>query len=639
MNTLILVLVSLALVATQVLAGGRHLALCLPGYGLLALAALLGWWPALRNPVARADANCLAAAALFLAYVAGRALFSPEEYLAREDLYMALGAAMMYLLVALSLTSREARGLFVGGLIVLAIANCIIGAVQFAQDQNFMVFDFLPRSNYGSRASGFYGYPNHLAVFLEVTLLLGAGMAFWSRWPAWVKIAAGYGSLVCLLGILLTGSRGAYVGSVVGLVIFGLLSLRLVEKLASGRAIILMVAGGLMLLVMGWGVQHFLAKSSAMHSRIEQLGSLDTTRLQLWQAAGKQFKLQPVVGTGSGTSIYYGRRFRDRAIQTDPVHAHNEYLELLAEYGILGIAAAMMFLDTHLRGGWKSFSVQISRPSDSLAVGSNSLGLTMGALSAAAACLAHSFVDFTLHMPANMLVMAFVFGLLANPGDTRESASNAEQIDFDLSRYALLALPALGLWIAVRALPTWPAEYYAEKARTTVSDWRFIMAPEVAQTAEAFARRGLAWDARNAELHLYRGEAQAAMAALSSDPIAKNELYAHAASAYANALGLAPNDVRLVLCLASSLDALQRFAESEPLYKRAVELDPRSANVRFAYASQLHLMGKWAEADAEYRQSLSLGSVAAQAGLKRLAEELKARKSGETTTPEPRRQP
>jgi O-antigen ligase len=629
-NTVLLTLVTLAIVTTQIFGGGKEFAYCLPGYFLLGLAAVLSWWSARHVEIRRQTLQGLAGCALLLGYVSFRALFSPEEYLARKDLYLALAAATLYFLVALNLTSSKFRLFLVATLLLLGFANCAIGAIQFFRGENFMPFDFLPRSSYGFRASGFYGYPNHLAGFLEVTLLMGLSVALWSRWPRWARILAGYVSLVCLLGLLATGSRGGYISGTVGLLTFGLLSLRLVGRLSSERVIGLIVAGGLMTLLVVWGIQQLVARSYDLHARASETLTVDPARINLWRAAWRQLELKPLTGTGSRTYLYYGRQFRAAAIQTDPVHAHNDFIQFLAEYGILGFAVVGVFLETHLRNGWRSSAIRMSRTS--FEAGSNSLALTVGALSATAACLVQSFLDFNLHSPANMLVMAFVFGLLADSGTADDSTSSVDDpTATGLSPYARLALPALGLGAMVRLLPMLPAEYYAERARISISDWRFIMSPEPERVAAAFAQRGLEWDAHNPLLHFYLGYARASQAALSPDLTAKAELYSQSVSAYAKAVAFAPQDVGFILSLASSLDALQQFADSEPLYSRAVELDPHSGAVRYAYAAHLHTVGKLEEAAAQYQQSIKLfGGEPAEMGLKRVIEELKAKRSHET---------
>ena len=136
---------------------------------------------------------------------------------------------------------------------------------------------------------------------------------------------------------------------------------------------------------------------------------------QLWQAAWKQFQLAPLIGTGSGTYFYYGRLLREPSMQHDPEHVHSDYLELLAEYGLIGAAALLAVLALHLRAGWRDFVVL--RGAALWGTGvlpvtgvflSNAAAINIGALAALASFVANSVVDFNLHIPVNALLLAWV---------------------------------------------------------------------------------------------------------------------------------------------------------------------------------------------------------------------------------------
>lgn len=620
MNAFLWILLSVALAAIQAFAGGRHLAVSLPSYGLLAVAVLLGWWSARRMEIPRRTSLALLASAVFFGYVLLRAVVSPEAYLARSDLYLVLGSLMVYLLTALNLTSSKLRVRLVLFLLLLASANVAIGAIQFAKGQNFMVFPFLPRTDYGTRASGFYGSPNHLAGFLEVAVLMGLGITCWSRWRPWAKVTLGYFVVMAAAGLVITGSRGGYVSTLAGLLVFGILSLLIVTRRMQKYSGYILIGGAVLAVVLGWSVQRAIREDVALRDRARSAVSMDSTRPLLWQAALKQFESRPVVGTGSGSFLYFGRQFRPEGVQADPVFAHNDYLQFLAEYGAVGIVGLLAFLGVHLKSGWKAFHSKVSRESETLGIGSNSLALSTGALSSVAACIVHSFVDFNMHIPANALVMAFVFGVLANPGGEIKISSKESRGGVRLGRHFRLVAPALALVTLIFALPTLPAEVFAERARLVLSDWRYMESPDVALAAEDFARRGLQYDAKNPELYYYLGESQVAQALQAGDRREKERLYTESSEAYRKAVELAPGDVRLVICLASSLDAVKRFDEAAPLYARAIALDPGSANVHWAHGLHWQLQQRLDEAEAAYRRSLQLGGgMAAQMGLDQVA--------------------
>lgn len=609
-----MILASIALVALDVLNGGRRMVFSLPCYGLLAIAAVATFFPGSLRPVPARLRWCLSASVVFFTYVIIRTLTSPVEYIARTDLYMVLGALMLYLLVVLHLNTSGRRLGFVAVILALGAVNVIVAIIQFAKSRDFVVFDFLQRGDYGTRASGFYTCPNHLSGFLETALFLGLSVACWSRCAVWVKILAGYAALMCGAGIMMTGSRGGYVSTFIGLIVFSGLSLFLAVRQHRKQLMLILGAGLIVVGAIGFGVVRMVDQSLAVRSRVNAVSVVDPARVQLWLPAVKQFQVSPIFGTGSATYLYYGRQFRDPALQTDPIYAHNDYLQFLAEFGLIGMVGFLAFLGVHLWSGWKTFFQSVSqRPADSHGSDgltlrhpgrsgrkkrfefrrSNTLALTIGALSSAATCMVHSFVDFNLHIPANTLVMAFVFGLLASPsnakvpGSTERSAGDASQ-----NRLLRLVLPALGLWMAWVVFTKLPAECLGEKARAILCDWRSLDSDPDLRRAEALASEALKKEKKNPDLHYYIAEASFSRGQLSADPDERNSLNAKSVSAYNDALKLVPMDANLYLLLGSALGTQKKFEEAEDAFQHALRLDPNSAQVRRDYAAHLQLWGK-----------------------------------------------
>jgi tetratricopeptide (TPR) repeat protein len=271
------------------------------------------------------------------------------------------------------------------------------------------------------------------------------------------------------------------------------------------------------------------------------------------------------------------------------VEVHNDYLHLLAEYGLIGGLLFAGFLGMHLRNGWKNFRrLGPKRVSLSSSLLSNSLALNVGAIAAVSAYLVHSVLDFNLHIPVNVLLLAFVFGLLANAGVKRETEPSALSAPpISVLRWRL-ALPAIGVVVLIQVIRLFPAEYFTEHARTSVRD-------EQADTAAEFAERGLKLDHQNPYLFQYLGAAHLQQSALTHDPQARDSLYVAAAQAFSEARSLAPQDEEFTLALASTYDDLGRFKESEWLYGEALRLDPRSIYTKQAYDSHL---AKWQESGA-----------------------------------------
>ncbi len=566
-----------ALGLIQVLIGGTRLIFSMPAYAIIALVGLLTLF-SLRNPKPRPAQLCLVSSAVFFGYILARAFFSPDAYIARPDFYSVLAGLVVYLFVACICTSAKSRSRILFFLLALALVHILIGAIQFRDGNNFMLIPFLQRFDYGRRASGFYVCPNHLAGLLEVLGVFGVSLVCWSRFPTWSKLLIGYATGVCYLGIILTGSRGGYASTAASLIVFALLSLIVLRR--AGTPLLWRIGGiGILAaLILTGSAAAFITKSDFLARRAQNAFDTAPVRRDFWHAAIEEWKVQPVLGTGSGTYLYYGRKFRTERMQQDPIDAHNDYLHLLAEYGAVGGLLFLFFLGTHLRNGWKNFRrlgpKRVAVAHDLL---SSSLALNLGALGAMAAYLVHSFVDFNLHIPANVLLLAFVFGILVNAGVQRDEESASIPMSILCWRWLL---PILGIVLAVQCFRLLPGEYFAERARTAQRD-------DHADIAMAFALRGLATEQKNPYLYQYLSSAEFTRCDSMSDPQARAACYQDPIAALEKARALTPQDRNLLVKLGLAYDGVGRHPEAEWMFYDAKQWDPKSIYLNEVYKYHL----------------------------------------------------
>jgi len=121
-----------------------------------------------------------------------------------------------------------------------------------------------------------------------------------------------------------------------------------------------------------------------------------------WASALRIFSRFPFFGSGLGT---FGSLYPD--VEQDGTlvrafHAHNDYLEYLAELGFLGMG---LLLGGVLFLAIKSFLVWRERRHPEVK------GLALGGLVSIICILIHSLTDFNLHIPANMLLFSVVVSL------------------------------------------------------------------------------------------------------------------------------------------------------------------------------------------------------------------------------------
>ena len=579
-----------ALLSTQVLIGGTRLLFALPAYAIVALAGALGLL-AIREPRSLPDQICLISAVIFFGYILVRASFSPVAYMARSDIYSVLAGLVVYFLTATVLTDSKVRLLIVVCLLAAALGHVIVGAIQFRNGDNWMPISFLQRFDYGSRASGFYICPNHLAGLLEVVGVFGLSLTFWSRWPVWSKLLIGYATMMCYIGVILTGSRGGYLSVLISVVLFVALSLRIAA--AAGSTLQVRIGAGAVVMAIFAALAIFLViqKSDYLSDRTKTVVDNKNIRLDFWRAALEQWKLSPLIGTGSRTYLFYGRKFRAEAVQMDPVYVHNDYLQLLAEYGVVGGLAFLPFLLLHVRRGLLTARrIGPRRIAVSHRLRSNAMALNLGALGAVAAYGVHSVFDFNLHIPANVLLVAFAFGILANSGVEQSTHAAAARPPWARFSWGIVIF-ALAITLAVQAWRLVPGEYYTEEARTALRDQRPL-------SGLASARKGLEFEQLNPQLFYYLGRSRFLAGDRQTTQGARDSFYRAALPAYESARALAPLDETYWLELAFTYDSLRRFGEAEWMFDEARRLDPRSRPIGQYYKAHLE---RWSGQDRSSR--------------------------------------
>lgn len=618
MNYTILSLLVAALALIHCLVGGTRLLYSVPSYGLLALAGVLTI-ASIRRVRSAPNPACLASVAVLAGYVLVRACQSPVVFLAGPDFFMMTGCVLLYLLIAYFFPNPNNRAVVIAALLTVGIADAVLGLIQFTQGKGFMLFGFGQPSP-SSRANGMLISPDHLAGFLEVVGVLGLSVVVWGRTKFAWRLVLGYAVFCCYAGLIFTGSRGGYLSALVSLVVFCGLSLFTSYRADRGRSIVLSVLSVCVVAGLVIAAVKMMTSSLVLQGRVDELTTPDT-RFLIWHAALDQFRLAPWFGTGSGTYLIFGRFFRNTEVQADPVHVHNDYLELLAEYGILGAVVMALFLAAHLFAGTKSVALlarhRLRASPDGL---STAVALQIGALSAVAALLAHSVVDFNLHIPGNALLLAFVFGILSNPGVVQGEGARTSVVT-PWFRYALpfagLCFLGAGLWQvagslragqslrtpvawqAAMILPKMPGEYWTEQARIALRDRAFVKCADAAKT-------GLGFEKKNPDLYLYLGEANRmqALQMQQRHSRALEQAFLHAAEdAYRHGLELFPNDETLLVRLAQTMDGQKRFDEAEALFIEAFKADPNLGLTRAFYGAHLRKMGRNEEAAEQYRRA------------------------------------
>lgn len=341
------------------------------------------------------------------------------------------------------------------------------------------------------------GTPNGFAAF-QVLLYCGVVTALVGRGRSGRAIAAVIGGVVAV-DVVLSASRGAWLGVALAAVVTGAAWLlvnraalrRAREREWTGRERGLFAAGAIAAVaVVVVGIVAVLPRLSDT-SGASLRGSLISTSIRMFEAS-------PLTGRGPGSWT------PDRIAFTDPSeidyyipHAHNVPAQTLAEFGLVGLVAAIVVVVLLLRLIWTGLR-HGDRPTRQLAY---------AALFAAAYITAQQLVDAWIHQPAILFALALPIARLdAAMRPARRDPVPEDTPDDASARRRSLAL-TLALLIAV--IVGSAAAYWPEPAATL--DLYAVSAADKGDWAEALDRstQAATADPRLPPYQLVRGLAAA----------------------------------------------------------------------------------------------------------------------------------
>jgi O-antigen ligase len=514
--------------------------------------------------------------ALFMVYGLVLSVFAPSPYDARLVLLQA-GSCILSYWAWTELASPHQRWRVLFGVLFLAVTLIAWYAlIQHRQYSTAVLFRDRPEV-YGMRASGTYLCPNHFANLIELLLPFCLAVVTTASAGPGLRILSVYSLALFLPVLYLTQSRSGWIAGTLGLAGTGML-------LAWRQSVRTFVTTVLVLATLG-----ILASTVLWHtapSFKERVGGMSMNapdeavkiRLLMWGDTLDMIAEKPVFGHGPDAWEWEYPRFQKHDVQLYFDLAHQEFLQLLAEYGLIGfllVACAVGALALCLIRALGSSRQRTA-------------ALAAAALGTLAAALLHACFDFTFHIFANVQVLVLLFGIviasLFAAGD-RQPRRWAPALHHAWTAGVLLLVVVTGVsaarfYLSDKALRTGKAlaedfDYagalasYERAVKIRPDDWRAWMGMgEVLQT-QAF------WTLDQEEK---RGKAQAA------------------AAAYEETLAHNTASLEAHFSLSKTLKMLDRPEEAAEHIRHVVRFAPRSAFYRKHAADLLTRLGKDAEA-------------------------------------------
>jgi O-antigen ligase len=285
---------------------------------------------------------------------------------------------------------------------VLSIYGCAIASIALLQGiaPNGKLY-WLRQPRLGGWIYGPYVNHNHYAGLMEMLIPTPLVLSLTRMAEKKERLMAAASAAVMAGTIFLSGSRGGMLALLVELIVLAILIVRQRKgmRLAVATGVFAAIFVALSVWLGGAELGHRIFSIST-EARSEISGGL---RWNIDRDAFKMFLQRPLTGWGLATFPVVYPQFRSFYSNFFVNQAHNDYIQLLAETGLMGFGIMIWFVIALYRRTWRKIGNWTSDVS-----GAVSLACILGATG----ILVHSAVDFNLQIPAN----AALFYVLCNVG-------------------------------------------------------------------------------------------------------------------------------------------------------------------------------------------------------------------------------
>ncbi len=268
----------------------------------------------------------------------------------------------------------------------------------------------------GEVASGTFVNRNHYAAYLTMCLSVGIGVLIaslsgekspsWGRffrnlmqWAITPKMGLRLGLVIMVIALVLTRSRMGNSSFFISLLVTGAIGLALSKRATKSMVVLIVSLVAIDVFIVGtyFGTQRVVERIAQTTAETEDRDEVAAYAFNMW-------KDYPVFGSGLGSFPVVFPRYSAEGTAESYTHAHNDYLELAAEVGLVGVA---------LLGPMVLMSFAVALRAQYLRRDPLMRGVSFASMMGILALMIHSSVDFNLQIPANalafMLLLAFAW--------------------------------------------------------------------------------------------------------------------------------------------------------------------------------------------------------------------------------------
>jgi len=337
-----------------------------------------------------------------------------------KELPLFLAGPFLYFIILNNINNEQQINRILNAALLIGSLFGIYGILQY-QGIDFSFW----RGNVGRQAvAGLFGNVNYFAEYLIAILPLAISLFLVTPFKSnkFKRLLLFMGILAMGGSLMLTYTRGSYLAFGVSLIFMFLLFVIYRGKvfIRENRKIFILILVAIILAAFLFAIPNPLNKPGTYISKIKARTSIASIqkaftfgrRMAIWKFTLMMIKDRPLQGSGVGTFKYNDLRYQaeffsqgdNRALYPHGIahEAHNEYLQLWAELGIIGLGIFLWIVIGYFYYGLRF----LKKTKDNY-----KQGAVIGLMGEVMAVLVDGIFGFPLHLPATAILFWLFLGL------------------------------------------------------------------------------------------------------------------------------------------------------------------------------------------------------------------------------------
>ena len=347
-----------------------------------------------------------------------------------------------HIIAAKFFSTRERQETLIKFLTIFGFALAVFGLIQYFAG-NGKLYWIKPASTSSSWVHGPFTNHNHFAGYMELIIPIPIALILTGTVRE-TRMLFGFAAVLMTIATVATVSRGGIISLTVGLLFVTvagfnytrrkkllnqnyesydnipqpLLNWSTIRNLAST----LLIIGAIFIGILWVGLDANRLIDNSLMSESEKAETFESSRGWIWRNSFIIFRNNPISGAGLGTFETVFPKYSE-GFPADPYgrlyifdRAHNDYIQILSDTGLIGGIIALWFIITIL------FTITQSLRSNE----PFSAGLAIGCSAAVVSLLTHSIFDFNLQLPSTALLFLILTAILTNLSANMKNHKNSQ---------------------------------------------------------------------------------------------------------------------------------------------------------------------------------------------------------------------